>query len=107
MVESPPCRTTTPLGRPVVPEVYMMSATSSGPNTCRTSVSSGARRSSQRSELAAEVLTTVGTASRNSACTSLHSSTDAPAWKRIRDNSDGPSLARRGTATAPALWMAR
>ena len=30
-VESPPCRTTTPLGRPVVPEVYMMSATSFGP----------------------------------------------------------------------------
>src|SRR6202023_2597239 len=26
IVESPRCRTTTPLGRPVVPEVYMMSA---------------------------------------------------------------------------------
>ncbi len=31
LVERPPCRTTTPLGLPVVPEVYMMSATSSGP----------------------------------------------------------------------------
>ena len=31
VVERPPCRTRTPFGRPVVPDVYMMSATSSEP----------------------------------------------------------------------------
>ena len=102
MVESPPCRTTTPFGSPVVPEVYMTSATSSGERGRSTSVSSGERSSSH----SAPVLTTVGTTDLSSSCTSLHSATAACACCRIRASSAGPSLLRSGTATPQALWIA-
>ena len=38
--------------------------------------------------------------------TSLHRTMDAPASCRIRPSSTGPSRARSGTATPPALWIA-
>ncbi len=53
------------------------------------------------------VLTTVGTAARISGLTLLHNATTTPAWRRTAGSSAGPSLASSGTATAPALWMAR
>ncbi len=105
-VESPRCGTTTPFGRPVVPEVYITSATSSGPSAIPRSRSSAARRSDQRRAGPGPVQTTVRTAERTSSTTSLQRTIDAPASRRIRASSTGASRASSGTATAPALWMA-
>ena len=104
VVDSPPCVTTTPLGSPVVPEVYMMSATSSGASGWSGS-SSAEEKSSVQPSL--PVVTTVDSADRIPSGTSLHRATETSAWRRIRVSSAGPSLGRSGTATAPALWMAR
>ena len=83
MVESPPCRTTTPLGCPVVPDVYMMSATSSGPSASGTSVSSWARRSPQATEPPVVVLTTVGSCGEN---LGLHVAAQDDRGARVRED---------------------
>ena len=104
VVESPPWRTTTPFGRPVVPDVNMMSATSSGPNAGSRSWSSGESRSAHRIPASRRRCTPPSRRRPGlRRTTSLQKTADAPASRRIRASSPGPRRARSGTATAPGL----
>ena len=115
-------RTTTPLGRPVVPDVYMRSAMSSPPTGTWNAPSSGSVASSQgtspaSSRAPAAATGPVVTRWRSSGSSDRAASsvgvvdaplmaTTAPAWPRTYPSSRVTRRVLVGTATAPALWTA-
>ena len=115
------CRTTTPLGEPVVPEVYMMSARSSGSRSTWKSPASFAATDShgttpgtgRAAPPSPSVLTTSpseGTLRRAAASASRWeaqvTAADASAWPRMVLVSAAVRRVLVGTATAPALCTA-
>ncbi len=117
-VRGGPYRTTTALGAPVVPEVYMMSMISVdrsdlGPRS--SSEPSGCERSAQARvppspSVVAATRTGDGPAGafrgRTPPTPGLARTTVGSAWARMAPSSGPASLVLTGTATAPARWTA-
>ena len=103
-------RTAMPLGRPVVPEVYMMSARSSSDTGTWKVESSEDRTSTHWSVSASMTRSREGTPARASSRVGRSvedvMATTGPAWPRTAATSREDSRVLVGTATAPALWMA-
>ena len=112
-----PCRTATPLGRPVVPDVYMMSARSSPSSGAWIGESSsashvlevdgavdrrGAHRGHQRTARGRSRRAVRGSAPKEPLATTAVTS----ACSRMPRTSGGDRRLLSGTATAPSLWTA-
>src|SRR5436309_10549135 len=95
-------RTATPLGRPVVPDVYMMSARSPAP-TCTWKLEGSPLRASPVDIVTFRDGTASASASAVSAMDAEYTMALASAWVRSASSSDGVSRVLRGTPTAPAL----
>src|SRR5437763_13607775 len=95
-------RTATPLGRRVVPEVYMMSARSPAP-TWTWKLEGSPLRASPVDIVTFRDGTASASASAVPAMDAEYTMALASAWVRSASSSDGVRRVLRGTATAPAL----
>src|SRR5437763_13023913 len=105
-----PWRTATPLGRPVVPDVYMMSARSPAPTGTWKAESSAPSISSHAGPPVETSSVRLGTAAARadaaSASAGENTRADASAWFRRAWSSVVVNRALRGTATGAALCAA-
>ena len=107
-----PCRTTTALGAPVVPDVYMMSVGPSGPTSSGPPEPSPPDRSDHAPDGSSSTTATHGGRAEPGSgppprsTPRLTTTNDGSAWSRMARNSGPANRVLTGTAVAPARWAA-